>query len=696
MKMSFHYYKVAIVIVVFLLINSCVTQTISDLHPTLDIKTSDESEKTLTSTSTITPTIDYRSKKVLFFVSGLLGDVVFFDQVLKGIEQAQDEYEFQLETVVSGLGVNKILPAFNETVANKDFDIMILAGQDIAYSIQTIAPKYPDRKFILIDGTVDYWHNSGLENVYCLQFDINQAAYLAGLYAGYMTQETSITGINEEEKIGVMVVKLSSAIDLLISQFRSGARYAGVNDQVIFEDINDYEDPNLAKQVASSLYAQGVDIIIDMTGKAFLGVYQAAHDAGRFVIGIEADRALNLSYNHSDLVPTVLTSVIKNHSGVTHQILSRAINQTLNYGKPETLGLSDHAFILVKDNNFNQYTSAAIQQKLKEFEENISNPRIIVFMMRPLEQNLFYNSVKSGLQKAEADFGVRTQIVGIGPKSTNWDSDIRGHLEEGQFDIVVTMDNDLIEPIVHLAGKFPHQKFIILNGTVNYSIRYLPNIISLKFNQNDAIYLAGYYAGLMTQTVSVEKINQQKVVGILGGMSTILINNRIEAFKQGAIAAGLTQPEILIDFCHSFSETNKCYEKANEMFNKGADIIYHLAGNAGTGVFHAAREFGVYGIGTDYDQEEFIALENPELATVVLTSVDMDRGKEIYILIDQILNNRLNFGEHIDLGLSSEVVGLVKSGNYEALTPENIKSKIEEIETEIISGQIQVIPDISD
>jgi len=236
------------------------------------------------------------------------------------------------------------------------------------------------------------------------------------------------------------------------------------------------------------------------------------------------------------------------------------------------------------------------------------------------------------------------------------------------------------------------KNYIIYDGVVNYATGKFPNVYSVTFYQNEAAYLGGAYAGLMTKEASIPGINNGLRLGIVGAQPIPVINDFIFAFQQGAEeVAGINKNDIIVQFAGGWNDPAKGKELAHTMYQQGADIVFQVAGGTGDGIFQAAKEVGRYAIGVDSDQYYILEEPNPELAKVIITSVVKNVDKSLYRAIKRHLDGNLSYGEVEYLGLSTEGVGLAKNNYYEEITPQHIKNTIVDLEKKIANGTIDVI-----
>ncbi len=96
------------------------------------------------------------------------------------------------------------------------------------------------------------------------------------------------------------------------------------------------------------------------------------------------------------------------------------------------------------------------------------------------------------------------------------------------------------------------------------------------------------------------------------------------------------------------------------IFNKGADIIFQIAGNTGNGVIEAAREAGFYAIGVDSDQG-YIA------PGFIMGSMMKRVGLSIFETIQKILDGSYKDGSIMTYGIAQNGVGMSKDEDMKKL-----------------------------
>ena len=122
-------------------------------------------------------------------LNGTLGDKSFFDSAQRGMVRAQRELGVQTEIIEMGYDPAKWQAGLEDVAANKQYDILIVGTFQMTDFLSAVAPKYPSKKFIIFDVTVDY-AKCRCGNVYSILYKQNEGSYLAGLYGGLMLTDT--------------------------------------------------------------------------------------------------------------------------------------------------------------------------------------------------------------------------------------------------------------------------------------------------------------------------------------------------------------------------------------------------------------------------------------------------------------------------------------------------------------------------
>lgn len=246
----------------------------------------------------------------------------------------------------------------------------------------------------------------------------------------------------------------------------------------------------------------------------------------------------------------------------------------------------------------------------------------------------------------------------------------------GKYDLIITMGAECNAALIAAAQKYPEQKFFSadLQGIEGSTLATDPlsNVYGLMYKSQDIGYLAGYVACLVT-TSDMPKANADKKVGVIVGIDAPGLNEYIGSFCQVCEEQGVT---VYIDYAGDFMAdlAPQVAEKAAAMYAEGVDVIWQVAGSAGSGVFTAAKEAGRYAFGVDCDQT--LTVSDPDEAATIVTSFYADYGAAIDSVFASVLDGTFVGGTYPLVGLNEGFIGYAHNDQFMAMTTQDIQDKI--------------------
>jgi basic membrane protein A and related proteins len=216
---------------------------------------------------------------------------------------------------------------------------------------------------------------------------------------------------------------------------------------------------------------------------------------------------------------------------------------------------------------------------------------------------------------------------------------------EAGFDLVITLEFSHFDPLARVAPDYPDTLFSIVNIVVDQ-----PNVVSIMFDEHTGSYLAGVLAAQVTSDTELEQVNEDAVIGAIGGVQSSGIDVFLYGYLQGACAVN---PDINVLFAYSnnFGDPEIGREIALAQREQGADVVFQVAGGTGAGVIAAAEEENFFAVGVDSDQD-YLAPGN--VLTSMLKRVDV----AVYDVIERLTEGNLEGGTVLQYGLDEEGVGL--------------------------------------
>ena len=305
----------------------------------------------------------------------------------------------------------------------------------------------------------------------------------------------------------------------------------------------------------------------------------------------------------------------------------------------------------------------------------------------------FYDSANEGLERLRDELGEDVfdfkveQMGGTAADEAKWEPTLLDYCDTGDYDVIIMGTWQMADALARAAEEYPDQKFIFFDEEFDFEGNGNPeNVYNVMYKQNEVSYLVGAAAAMMTTDDSIEGIDPDNhIIGFLGGMDNSVINDFLVGYIQGAADID-PDIEVAVGFVGDFVDSTKGKDIALSQYQSGADVGFNVAGNAGLGQIEAAKDEGKYAFGVDSDQAALL----PDYADYIPTSALKNVGQSLYLAIQKDMLDELKYGTEETYGFKEGGVALVKDAHYEKMLPENIRTKLDELEQSIIDGDIVV------
>ena len=301
----------------------------------------------------------------------------------------------------------------------------------------------------------------------------------------------------------------------------------------------------------------------------------------------------------------------------------------------------------------------------------------------------FFDSAEEGLSTLKADGKidyVTIEMGGTEEDQPTWLSTLYDVSESGEYDLIVCGTYQMPDYLKEVATAYPDQNYLIFDDNTYVGVN--SNVVNVTYRQNDMGYLMGVYAALMTVDTSIPNMNEEAVVGFVGGVDSPVINDFLLGFIQGGQSVN---PDIKVDtrYTNDYVDTAIAKEYGLSMINDNkCDIIWGVAGNAGNGGAEAALESGkAYFLGVDSDQELTLSAD---LAALTLTSGLKNIGNSLIWIFNEWAEGRTYFGEEVNLGIAEGGVGIVTDKNFATMASAETQAAVLAAQDAILAGEITV------
>jgi len=229
------------------------------------------------------------------FLAGVVSDVGRFND--KGFNQ------LALEGCKSGAKKAGGTCRSNESRSTADYipnlvklqregaDISITVGFLLADGTATVAKKFPNSKFSIVDYSVDdapFANKAGkvlFKNVVGLTFDTNENSYMIGCLSALMAKKEGSKTISAVGGIPLPTV------NIFIAAYRAGAKKCVPGTKTLINFSQDFVDQAKCKELALDQIDRGSKVVFQVAGGCGLGALDAAKEEGVWGIGVDKDQS---------------------------------------------------------------------------------------------------------------------------------------------------------------------------------------------------------------------------------------------------------------------------------------------------------------------------------------------------------------------------------------------------------------------
>lgn len=291
----------------------------------------------------------------------------------------------------------------------------------------------------------------------------------------------------------------------------------------------------------------------------------------------------------------------------------------------------------------------------------------------------FNDSAIAGVERIEKEFAIKPVIL-ESKQNDQYEPNLKNL--SNTTDLVFAVGFKMADATKKVAEANPDKKFAIIDSEVK-----LPNVSSILFREEQGSFLMGVIAA---------KTSKSGKIGFIGGIDMPLIQKFEAGFVAGVksinpAAAADLESRKNVKYAGNFSDSAKGYELAKSLYSTGIDVIYHVSGAVGLGLFKAAAEMKKFAIGVDADQALAVVdtkTKQPLYKDVILVSMMKRVDLGTYNTSVDTINGKFQGGKTIIMGLKENGVGLSETINP-AVTKDTL-DLVEKYKQAIIAGTLVV------
>ena len=239
-------------------------------------------------------TSSFANKIGVIYDSGGKFDKSFNELAYKTALRVQDELGWEM--VEFEAANNTQIEQGMRKVADRGATLIVGMGFAQADAVASVAPDYPDIKFVAVDVC---WLEDPASNIYQACYKEHEGSFLVGMIAA-MASKSGKVGF-----VGGMDIPL---IRKFQGGYDQGARYVNPDITVYANmtgtTVEAWNNPTKGAELAKAQIDKGADVVYQAAGGTGIGVLQATADAGVFGIGVDS----NQNWMHPG---NMLTSMLK-------------------------------------------------------------------------------------------------------------------------------------------------------------------------------------------------------------------------------------------------------------------------------------------------------------------------------------------------------------------------------------------------
>lgn len=312
----------------------------------------------------------------LVFDIGGKGDKSFNDSASRGLAWAAADFNIKRIELEPGVDADREVNLRN--LAMIGYDVIIGVGFLFTDAISTVSDEFPDTKFAIVDGFIP-----DKPNVMSLLFPEPHGSNLVGMIAGMKALED---GKDTVGFVGGMDIPLIRGFE---AGYIAGVKAVFPECKVLSAYAGDtpvaFADPVKGKELALSQYDNGAWIIYHASGLTGAGVFEAAKERKKYVIGVDSNQ------NYMGFIEETgesfgLTSMLKQVDVSIYLAIKAAVEGTFKGGievfgldRTVTIGDTTYAGVGYAIDKYNEdLVSAEMIAKVEEAKAKIISGEIVV------------------------------------------------------------------------------------------------------------------------------------------------------------------------------------------------------------------------------------------------------------------------------------------------------------------------------
>jgi len=290
-----------------------------------------------------------------------------------------------------------------------------------------------------------------------------------------------------------------------------------------------------------------------------------------------------------------------------------------------------------------------------------------------INDGTFNQFAYEGMARAADEFDLDNKFIET-QSQTDYAANIATCVDEG-FEIIITVGFLLADDTRAAAEANPDKWFIGVDAFFEEGAP--ENLVGLQFREDQAGFLAGAMAALMTES---------EIVGGVYGIDIPPVIRFRNGFEQG-VAYVNPDVEALGVYIDDFQAPDRGAAAAEQFIGEGADVIFGAGGPTGSGGILQAAQQEVYVIGVDQDEyfTTFGEGETPGSEYLITSAIKrVDNG--VFDMVEAAIDGEFPGPIYI-LSVDNDGIGFAPP--HDAEVPEEVIEEVTAIQEGLGEGEIE-------
>ena len=292
----------------------------------------------------------------------------------EGSVEAVNEYnqkyhkDVKIDVIEAGTNQAEWSSKLTALTASNKYSLIVSSNSSLPAIVSPLTEQFTEQKYLLLDA---YLENNA--NVATVNYNQREQGYLTGYAAGLVTTADSsdFAYANPSKKIALIAAQEYPVMnEVILPAFMEGAAAVDADISVDFRIVGNWYDASKSADIARSLYDEGVDVILPISGGANQGVISAAQSLKFYVTWFDDN-------GYEKAPGLVISSMALEQKKLAKEMVSAYLENKLEFGKAKTVGIKDGYINFIKDSPvFLENVPQSFVEKLTAVENDIKTGKL--------------------------------------------------------------------------------------------------------------------------------------------------------------------------------------------------------------------------------------------------------------------------------------------------------------------------------